>query len=392
MSTIRQRQTWNTIGFKGAALAVLATAMVWTPRAQAQTYKILYKFTGGTDGSTPDSTLLLHGGSLYGPTSGGGSSFNCGNVFQLDIQTRQETVLHTFAGSPSDGCKPLAALIRDSTGNFYGTTFTGGANQYGTVFRLDPAGVVTVLHSFSIADGTNPQGGLVRDAAGNLYGTASQAGSGSFGTVFKLDTGGNYTVLHNFVLAPDGFFPAAGLFLEGGILYGTTSEGGTAGVGTIFQVNPTTGAEKVLHSFGGPTDGWYPYAGLIGDGMGNLYGTTSQAGTADGVVYRWNIPTAQETVLYTFPLGGTDGDSPMAPLIRDSQGNLYGTASVGGAGGDGTVFKLDTSGNLTTLHAFYGKPGAIPLSGLTLDAHGNLYGATGGIFNQGYGSVYAIKP
>ena len=161
-----------------AALA-LASATALAPRSQAQTFKLLYQFLGTPDGVNPwGGNMVLHQGELYGTTAGGGSSNN-GTVFQVDILTRKETVLHSFAGSPSDGSSAVAGLIRGPAGNFYGTTVDGGALGYGTVFQMDPAGAVTILHSFSGADGAYPQAGIVRDLRGNLYGATRQGGTSS---------------------------------------------------------------------------------------------------------------------------------------------------------------------------------------------------------------------
>ena len=227
------------------ALAVLIVPMVVvTQSVQAQSFRVLYNFNAA-DGLNPKSGLVRDKeGNLYGTTSYGGASHG-GTVFKVDTAGR-ETVLHIFTGP--DGIGPSAGLVRDKEGNLYGTTGGGGVSGgglsgEGTVFRLDTAGRESVLHSFTGPDGANPIAGLIRDEAGNLYGTTAFggflncAGTGC-GVVFKLDPAGNETVLHSFTW-PDGAFPFAGLVQDkAGNLYGTTTDGGASGFGTVFTLAP----------------------------------------------------------------------------------------------------------------------------------------------------------
>jgi len=250
---------------------------------------------------------------------------------------QSEIVLYSFTGG-ADGANPCAALIRDTEGNLYGTTWVGGADGQGTVFEVTPTGTERVLHSFAAnADGAEPCAALVRDAEGNLYGTTYLGGFFG-GTVFKVAPTGTETVLYSFAGEPDGANPYAALVQDGqGNLDGTTIFGGVSGHGTVFEITPT-GAEKVLYSFGGELDGANPYAALVLDGHGNLYGTTYAGGAhGQGTVFEVT-KTGTERVLYNF--GGTHGANPYAALVRDTQGNLYGTTYAGGAHGQGTVFKL----------------------------------------------------
>jgi uncharacterized repeat protein (TIGR03803 family) len=315
-------------------------------------------------------------------------------------QAQTLIVLHSFTNSP-DGAFPFAGLLRDAASNLYGTTDGGGTFNTGTVFKLDTSGNETVLYSFKGgSDGAFPSAGLVMDATGNLYGTTSHGGSGgcSFssgcGTVFKLDAAGNETVLYSFKGGSDGGVPVAGLIMDAaGNVYGTTQNGGSGGgcsfgCGTVFKLD-TAGNETVLHSFtGSPGDGGRPVAGLIMDTAGNLYGTTAEGGSGTctvingipvsgcGTVFKLD-PAGNETVLHSFA-GGSDGIQALAALIMDQAGNLYGTTELGGSFGSGTVFKLDPSGNETVLHTFTGgNDGAAPLfAGLIMDTAGNLYGTT----------------
>jgi uncharacterized repeat protein (TIGR03803 family) len=372
--------------------------LVTNPSAQAQTFTILYSFTGGADGSGPHAGLIRDAaGNFYGTTYAGGDlSCKCGTVFKLDA-TGKETVLHSFTNNP-DGAYPQAGLVRDAAGNLYGTTQRGGAVGFGTVFKLTlNTGEETVLHSFTGGpDGGFPGAGLVRDAASNLYGTTF--GAAGSGTAFKVDAAGNETVLHTFPGRPDGKTPNAALVRDAaGNLYGTTILGGIHNFGTVFKLN-TTGKYKVLYSFTGGTDGKYPFAALVLDAAGNLYGTTYYGGShlacsgyGCGTVFKVDR-TGQETVLYRFK-GATDGKNSRAGLVRDAAGNLYGTNVGGGFPGEGTVFKLDTLGNETVLHIFgRDSEGAAPYADLILDAAGNLYGTTAGGGAFGYGTVYKLTP
>ena len=306
-------------------LAVLAAFTIPITSAQAQTFQTLYAFQNTTDGAYPGA-LLLHGGSLYGVTSNGGVS-GWGTVFQWELAAKQVNTLYSFAGFPTDGSSPRAALIRDSAGNFYGTTYGGGSFDQGTLFELPVSGNETVLYSFSSRkiDGEGvPQGSVVRDAHGNLFGTTSDYGNG--GVVFKLNSAGTYRTISSFKLQSDGFGLLDGLLYENGMLYGTAYAGGTVGYGVVFQIDPKTGAETVLYNFTGGADGGSPQGGVISDGAGNLYGTTTGGGSEPytGVVFKLNIASGQETVLYSFT-GGADGSVPLASLVRDAAGNLYST-------------------------------------------------------------------
>jgi len=307
-------------------------------------------------------------------------------------------VLHSFAGTPTDGGNPLAGLIMDKLGNLYGTTQNGGAAGAGVVFKLTPDGTETVLHSFTGgSDGTSPCAGLIMDSSGNLYSTTSDGGADDDGVVFKLAPNGTETVLHSFTGGSDGAHPYAGLIADGlGNLYGTTDEGGAVNVGVVFKLAPD-GTETVLHSFTGGSDGEYPLAGLTMDSSGNLYSTTSNGGAdGNGVVFKLALD-GTETVLYTFcPNGGypcTDGQAPLAGLIMDSSGNLYSTTYYGGARNRGVVFKLAPDGTETVLHSFTGRNGGeSPQAGLIMDSSGNLYSTTysGGPDNRGV--VFKLAP
>jgi uncharacterized repeat protein (TIGR03803 family) len=315
-------------------------------------------------------------------------------VLPISAQGQTFTTLYSFP-NVVDGNGPHAGLIRDTDGNFYGTTVDGGGggncgqtSECGAVFKLDKTGKETVLYAFTGgADGGVPEAGLILDPAGNLYGTASIAGSRLYGVVFKLDPTGKETVLYNFSGHSDGRDPNGGVIRdEKGNLCGATVEGGALRAGVVFKLD-SSGRETVLHSFGGNNDGAYPYAGLIRDAEGNLYGTTAAGGKAGcfmdqgcGTVFKIDAQ-GKETVLYRFGSRANDGANPYGALIRDTRGNLYGTTFSGGIidgcqYGCGTVFKVSASGKETVLYRFTGAQGCFPNGGLVRDAAGNLYGTT----------------
>jgi uncharacterized repeat protein (TIGR03803 family) len=344
---------------------------------------------------------------------------------------RPKSVLYTFCGQYkggicADGANPYnAGMVLDRKGNLYGTTYIGGSYNgcgyggCGVVFKLTPEGKYTVFYSFcaegdyNCTDGALPDAGLVLDQEGNLYGTTYGGGGyhpdcpfGRCGVVFKLTPDGKETVLYSFceqTRCADGMLPNGLTIDRKGNLYGTTISGGANDGGVVFKLTPE-GKETVLHSFcaqQGCADGYAPVAGLVIDQNGNLYGTTELGGSSAGrcgggdgcgVVFKVT-PKGNETVLYRFcPLGPpcVDGQFPMADLIFDQNGNLYGTTFYGGAYGQesygcdysgcGTVFKLTPKGKETVLYNFCAETGCAdgtnPNAGLISDKQGNLYGTT----------------
>lgn len=384
-----------------ASAVVLVSAAMVVPCVHAQTFTVLYTFTNEAQGWQPDAAPILDSaGNLYGTTQYGGTAGGFGTVFGLDTKGH-EKVLYSFAGEP-DGEDPDGGLVADRLGNLYGVTLYGGtAGGYGTVFRLSHNGSLTLLHSFaSNPDGADPHGSVIGDPQGNGYGTTQFGGAaGGFGTVYKVNAQGEQSVLYSFAGTPDGEDPEAGLVKDGaGNLYGTTVYGGTAGgFGTVFKLD-RTGKLTLVHSFAGTPDGENPYAGLVGDSAGNAYGTTKYGGTAGGFGTVFKIDrTGKLTLLHSFA-GNPDGVNPMAGVVLDPAGNIYGTTFYGGTSGYGTVFEIDSSGKFTILHSFNAAPdGANPLGGLTRDAAGNLYGTTsdGGDLSCGFfgcGTVFKITP
>jgi len=333
------------------------------------TESILHNFGGGT-AAYPSGLISDAAGNLYGVSAGIGAKGNhgyYGTVFELKNRRKDRKGLpygfdrlynFTNLNQATNGAVPVAGLVVDAQGDVFGTTSEGGAFNSGTIFEVTPTRTESVLYNFTGgADGSHPWGGLIRDSQGNFYGTTYQGGTGSgcglagCGVVFKLATDGTETVLYNFTGGADGSGPLGGLVLDGqGNLYGTTIGGGNltcsgTGCGVVFEI-AAGGGETVLYSFLGASDGSHPETSLILDGQGSLYGTTNEGGGSNcngygcGTVFK--ISAGAETVLYRFT-GSTDGGTPLAGLVMDSQGNLYGTTESGGFGcvsGCGVVFKI----------------------------------------------------
>ncbi len=322
-------------------------------------------------------------------------------------QTYKQSILHYFGSSSTDGMYPRSGLLMDAAGSLYGTTSAGGGSPNcfsgcGTVFKLDRNGNETILHSFTGGgDGADPLGSLVMDNAGSLYGTTFEGGgSNNYGTVFKITASGKYSVLHRFT-GSDGVNPNGSLRLDlAGNLYGTTALGGdlncqvesTAGCGVVFELSPR-GVETVLYRFHGGSDGSIPVANLLLDHQGHIYGTAAAGGNAAsaGVFFELTV-NGVETVLYTFcqESGCADGVDP-TDVVRAANGNFYGVALYGGNGGSsgqGVIFAVSGRGAGSTLYSFcpeglssHCPDGDNPIGPL-LAAGGNLYGTT---YAGGYG-------
>jgi uncharacterized repeat protein (TIGR03803 family) len=413
--------------------AILLFAVLAMPCLNAQTYTVLHSFHL-KDGQNPVGNLTLDAfGNVYGvtrfggSTASGGENVGDGTVFEVTA-AGTEKVLHSFLNQ-TDGSDPLTGLTPAPNGLFYGVSDFGGdvncpLTNYGgcgTLFSVTPKGQFNVIHTFAGAssnDGAYPTATLFRDKSGNLYGTTSTGGlldcanfnfSGC-GTAFEMSPSGTESILYDFEgpnNGSDGQYPFNGLIEDSsGNFYGTTNYGGNVsctsispntGCGTVFELSPNGSGgytETILYRFSGGTDGNVPTSALILDAQGNLYGATNAGGnlncstfpsTGCGTIFKLTKGTSgwTESVLYDFP-GGSDGASP-GQIIRDSQGNFYGTVyyggdttcRYGGTWGCGAVFKVDSSGNETILHSFEGTDGLYPGGGLTLNQKTNtLYGNT----------------
>jgi uncharacterized repeat protein (TIGR03803 family) len=368
-------------------VATLAIALIVPFGAQARGFDVLYSFAGGNDGAYPAASVVRDkAGNLYGTTQSGGFD-NVGTVFKL-TPAGVESVLHSF-GTGYDGAYPTSSLIIDGTTNLYGTAGEGGVNNGGIVFKLTLDGTETILYSFGGGDGAGPAAGLVR-RAGTLYGTTEFGGTNNDGVVFKLTKDGEESVLHSFSGGSDGGLPLAGLIMDGvGNLFGTTHFGGQDGSGTVFEIAPGD-SEIVLHSFAGGSDGAYPDGALTLDASGNLYGTTSIGGASNsGTVFRI-AADGTESVLYSFT-GGKEGADPSCALVIDAASNLYGTTPLTETDGDGAVFRLAPDGTISVLHSFKGADGTNPEAGLIVDTKGRLYGTTPQGGAHGYGVVFRLR-
>ena len=361
--------------------------------SDGQTFTTIYNFgsqSGFSDGADPTSALVQGSdGNLYGTTSQGGDH-GYGTVFKINIQGLLAR-LYSFCSPQdcNDGAQPRAGLVQGTDGNFYGTTINGGANNYGTVFKITPQGTLTTLHNFNFTDGGAPYAGLVQATDGNLYGTTVD-GPNVAGTVFKVSTTGTFTNLHNFN-STDGSYPMAALFqFQDGNLYGTTSRGATNDRGTVFSITPG-GTLTTLHIFDS-SDGGDAEGAFIQGSDGNLWSTTRVGGVNNsGTVFKMTPLGTVTTVYGLCSLQWcADGLAPFAGLVQASDGNYYGTTQLGGINNDGIVFKITPGGTLTTLHTFDGQDGAWPLSGLMQAVDGNLYGTTSGGGQSGAGTIFRL--
>jgi uncharacterized repeat protein (TIGR03803 family) len=351
---------YGTTAFGGAGSC--GTAYELSPRPGGGWTEKIPRAFNNSDGCSPYGGLVLDAaGNLYGTTRDGGA-YGYGTAYELTPTTGggwTQKLLHSFNFSGPDGAVPWGSLILDASGNLYGTTAGGGAHDGGTVFELTPTvsggWAVKVLYSLVPgADGNYSYAAVVFDSSGNLYATTASGGTYNYGTVFELKPtlSGSWAekTLHDFNSnGVDGFSSTAGLIVDAsGNLYGTTQSGGLNGQGTVFELSPSPdGAwmETILHNFSDTTaDGGYPCGALALDASGNLYGTTNEGGLSnDGTVFEltpasggvWN-----ETVLLNLN-GSGDGQQPIAGVILDASGNIYGTADSGGPhNGGGTVFEI----------------------------------------------------
>ncbi len=383
-----------------AALAVctfttLTQAQAQSEKSSSYNEKVLYAFTGNSDGWLPSSTLLRDAqGNLYGSTAFGGNYSGhcnsgpvyggCGVVFEISA-SGSFSVLHTF--DFSDGADP-AIKTQDKNGNLYGTTSWGGNpcpdGGCGLIFELTPTGVFTVLYKFTGgSDGANPND-LIRDDQGNLYGTTINAG---FGQIFQLTNSGNFKVLYVFGELPDGELPEGIIRDSAGNLYGTTAWGGTHAAGTVFKLD-TTGKETILYNFKGKSDGGFPFAPPVMDSVGNLYGTASQDGYEKGACDPLYSNLGCGTVFEVdtsgvfsrlFAFNFVNGNYP-GPLSVGADGVVYGTTSFGGSfcdpAGCGVAFRLNSKNKESVLYDFPGQASGSRPGKLVDDGEGNLYGTT----------------
>ncbi|HVM60699.1 MAG TPA: choice-of-anchor tandem repeat GloVer-containing protein [Verrucomicrobiae bacterium] len=428
--------------------------------AGAQTEKIIHSFGGNPDGNAPGSPLVLGtDGNLYGTTGWGGTGSacagGCGTVFRVGTNG-VVTILHSFGTQAGDGYIPGAGLLQGSDGYFYGSTANGGSGTAcdggcGTIFRVSSSGAITILHSFTGgSDGSAPYALVIPGSDGYFYSTTTSGGADGYGTAFRISSSGTFTLLHTFAGSPnDGANPNDIVLGSDGYFYGTTANGGTNGYGTVFRMSPS-GAVTLLYSFGSyDGDGWNPLSGLVQGSDGYFYGTTSGGGTvADltpwpgycrnysgmswtqcggsaatpatygyGTVYRIS-PTGNYTNLYSFGSTGSpfsiaassgaepsgvqlpvpDGRHPVGSLVEVNPNNFFGTCLEGGHYSNGIVFFISPDGDYQNVYSFAGPTtdGAYPNAVLARGTNNRkLYGTTlsGGssaACNDGCGALYEL--
>ncbi len=371
-----RRPKWSGVGTSSGWRSACAAILLWAAAAiasPAQTFTSLASFNG-PNGAEPLSIMEGPNGRLLGTTFEGGGKANCGTAFEVTLAGK---ISKQFTFKCTDGNEPQG-LTLGTDGNFYGVTFFGGTGNGGTVFKLTPSRVLTVLLSFTVggSGGSGPVGNLVQGTDGNFYGATYGGGSSlSYGTLFKITPSGTLTTLYEFDFT-HGAQPYSGP-VQGtdGNFYGTTYSGGAYGVGTVYKITPQ-GDLTVLHSFGEFSgDPSFPVTSLVQGTDGNFYGATPYGGPDnDGTIFKIT-PAGELTVLHSF--AETDGRWP-GGLLQATDGNFYGTTAYGGTDdAAGTIFEMTAAGAVTTVHNFDGTDGANS-SMLIQDTNGTLYGVTGG--------------
>lgn len=371
--------------FSVAALA-LAPAPILAAGSGLTTLRTLNSVVEGVVSFAP----LTQGadGLYYGAAREGGSN-NAGALFRIGEDGRGFSVLTSFPGF-NNGANPEGGLVQARDGFFYGTTYSGGVNGYGTLYQLTPDGNLTILGDFANGNpGANPSGRLLLGLDGALYGTASFGGLQSSGTLFRSSVpDGATAVLTTFSGGGDGAYPESDLIqATDGNFYGTTLRGGRGDFGTIFRITPS-GARTILYSFTGDIDGAEPLRGVVQASDGNFYGIARTGGRGGGgVIYRLT-PDAVFTVLYSFTLSGVSPYNSYGGLALGSDGKLYGVTYQGGQYGAGTIFRVTLGGSLTVLYSFTGGgDGGYPRAGLTLGSDGAFYGTTSGL-NGSFSTIF----
>jgi uncharacterized repeat protein (TIGR03803 family) len=347
-------QDINCYGSCGVVFRITRNHSAWV-------YEPIYYFVGGDDGSEPIAGVTIGAdGAVYGTTATGGggctSNYGCGTVFKLTPPSsfcRQvlcpwtETVLYRFADSPVGAANPYGGVVFDQQGNLYGTTILGGTGGSGTVFKMTPSGggwTLTTIYNFQGGvDGAVPITELKFDRAGSLYGTTAYGGSTGNGNVFRLvrsGSGWSEETIYSFLGGVNGWAPQGGVVLDSaGNVYGGTTSGGTEYGGVAYELAPANGGSwtyTILDNFNGSIN-----ASLAIDAAGNLYGTTYAGGAhQDGMVFELSFANGQwtETVVHSF--SGPEGALPIGSVLIDASGNLYGTATLGGAYGQGTAWEI----------------------------------------------------
>jgi uncharacterized repeat protein (TIGR03803 family) len=420
MLAINLRRVFGVTSLRRLVGRWLLSLLLPVTQVGAQSFQNLHNFVF-LDGTGPVAPLLLSSNILYGTTRvyGGGDAGGYGSVFKLNTDGSGFTNLHTFSAIVPEGGNLNGGLIL-SGATLYGTASFGGGSNYGCVFAIGTNGLnLTNLYNFSVTgpnfpypnnDGDYPFSGLL--LLGNtLYGTANGGGTNGWGTVFSMGTNGSaFTNLHNFTFT-DGQYPSQDLIVSGGTLFGATGTGGSFAVGTLFAISTNGTGYTNFYSFPQPSgspstnhEGAFPACKLVLS-SGKLYGTASEGGNfGNGTIFMINTNGTGFALLHTFTatsgtlITNNDGARPKSGLLL-SGNTLYGTASLGGAGGNGTVFKINMDGNgFTTLHSFSATnnvagtntDGAHPIGGL-ISSVGAIYGTASAGGTAGYGTLFSIS-
>jgi uncharacterized repeat protein (TIGR03803 family) len=392
------------------AILTLVLLIAISQHASAQTFQVIHNFTGGSDGGIPPYTLSQDAsGHLYGTANSGGQN-GYGLVFRFSHVNSGWVLVPLYSFSGTDGQPGWGVTLAPDASIYTSASYAsvmGG--PCGTAMRLRPLPTAphTVIYSWNATamrtyvknqEGC-PTGNLMIDSAGHLYGVTQDGGPSGWGSVFELtqtQSGWTENILYGFNGLGDGGAPYSALVMDSaGNLYGTTTAGGAHNKGTVFELTPSGGgwSEQVLYSFTGGNDGGQPVAGVIFDNAGNLYGATASWGSGGGgTVFKLTPSGGSWTYSVLTSLTGADG--PVASLTMDASGNLYGTTFMDDSFGYGSVFKLTQAGGnwtYTDLHDFTGgADGGYPGGGVVVDSTGNLYGTavTGGA--NGFGVIYQI--
>lgn len=368
----------------GTGSQVTAAVSTVAVTCTAPGYTVLYNFGSGTNASGAYNAALVQGtdGNFYGASYLGGAN-GVGSIFKV-TPAGIETVIYSFTVSGlTDGQYPYGTGVTfGPDGALYGTAYDGGSTDCGTIYRVTTAGSFSVLYDFTGGgtDGCYPEGGLTLGTDGNFYGTTSSGAANNHGTAFKISPAGSYTQLHAFGAGSDVYYVSFSNLTQApnGIFYGVGYEGGANGYGGVFSLT-SSGTEAVLYSFTGGNDGGQPGSTLTLGADGELYGTTDADGAnSDGTAFKIST-NGTFTLLHAFAGGANDGANPYSnPLVLGSDGNFYGMTNNGGANNVGVLFKMTASGTVTVLHSFNNgtSDGGTPFDSITLGADGYIYGTT----------------
>ena len=359
-------------------------------RLLSASLSILAAFDGGNGAKPCAGVTMDASGDLFGTTPRGGA-YARGTIFELAKGSNAITTLAAFNGTNGEDTE--VGLTMDASGNLFGTAPGGGGNGWGIVFELvHGQHTITTLATFNVYETGQMTGDLTMDASGDLFGTTPGGGASDNGTVFELAKGSNTITTLAAFNGSNGDNPYEGVTMDAsGDLFGTTYEGGPYGCGTVFELGHGSNTITTLATFNG-SNGETPIAGLTMDASGNLFGTTYCGGAyEDGTVFE--LAKGSNTITTLAAFNGSNGSLPSGSLTMDASGDLFGTTNTGGAYNFGTVFEMGHGSNtITTLESFSFSNGTDPVAGLTMDASGNLFGTTSAFGAGGDGTIFELTP